>query len=171
MKAIRTRLTDEKALEYTIGRIREQELNGKVMVTIHNAVPKTARQRGLQHLWYEDVVNSGIGGKYEEDTTSLDLFVKWQWVLKILLYDPGMDPEWQADFQDLFLDYSARYKHNPRKMKFFIKNFVHTEDLPVDLMAKVLTEFERYYLSKGAKLRDPSLYGYDRSLLEMREAA
>ncbi len=171
MKAEQYRLTESKVIAKLLRRLEEIPLDGKIMVTIGNVGTKTQRQRNLQWVWYKDVVKSGIGGKHEEDADAVDLFAKWKWCLPILLYDPGMDQEWQTDFQDLFLDYSARYKHNPRKMKYFIRNHVHTEKLPVNLMAKFLSEFERYYIDKGAQLSDPSTYGYDRNLLDHREAA
>ncbi|MCP4501260.1 MAG: hypothetical protein GY822_14970 [Deltaproteobacteria bacterium] len=126
------------------------ELTGKPQVTIAQTATKSARQRGLQYLWYDDIVNSGIGGERESTKESLDLACKWRWALPIWIRDDG-------DFASLFLLYSNKYKGDPAKMKYFIAQHVHTEQFTTSQMAEFLDEIHKHYATDlGISLTDPA---------------
>ncbi|MCP4469536.1 MAG: hypothetical protein GY815_02430, partial [Gammaproteobacteria bacterium] len=89
-----------------LGYIYAIGLTGKAQVPISQTATESARQRGLQHIWDSDIVNSGIGGERESTKENLDLACKWRWALPIWIRDDG-------DFADLFMLYSNKYKGDP----------------------------------------------------------
>jgi len=122
--------------------------DGKVMVTIHNAGNKSARQRGLQWRWYTDVVGSGIGGKHEASKESVHIASKYLWAIPIFIRD---DPF----FADLHAIYVQLYGKDPERMRWYADSQVHTEKFTSSQMAEFLTEFQRYYIDKGVELTNP----------------
>lgn len=161
MKAETYTLISDQVKEHALARIDSLVSDGKIKVTISDAGTKSARQRGLQHVWYRDVVKSGVGGKYEEDEESLDLFAKWKWVRPILIRENDL-------FADIFTVFMRDYgtdeagQYQADICRSFTKHWIHTEDLTVNQMAEFLTNFQNYYLEKGVTLSDPQ----DRKLLE-----
>lgn len=132
--------------------------DGRLKVTISGSATKSARQRGLQWVWYKDVVNSGFGGRHEEDENSLDLFAKWMWVRPILIREDSMFSEIIGYFLD-------NHAYDPDSIKLFTRDWIHTEKLTVSQMAEFLTSFQQYYLSRGVNLSEPE----DRKLLEFEK--
>ena len=159
MKATKYYLINAQVKQNIIQHLNDLPLDGSVTVTISPTGSKSAKQRGLQHIWYNDVINSGLGGEYESDKESLDLYAKWRWCLDILCRD--------ENFADMFLDYHAKHKDSKSKMRWFITNHVHTEDLSNNEMAEFLTEFQRHYSELGVNLTDPAAQGLEK-LLRMR---
>lgn len=133
--------------ENLMSRIFDLPTDGKVKVTIGDSGTKSARQRGLQYLWYKEVVNSGVGGRHESSVRSLELKVKWRWVVPILIRD-------NVYFAELFAAYKTKWGDNPERMEWFIEFHVHTEELSTSQMAEVLTDFQNYY-SQYVALTEP----------------
>jgi len=145
-------LINSNVLNNAIMRLKELELNGKIQLTISNAGNKSARQRGLQYLWYKDVVNSGIGGKHEETVESLHTACKYWFARPILIRD-------DANFAELDSIYTQLYNTDAIRMAWFAESQIHTEKLTVSQMAEYLTDFQRYYADKGVNLTNPDERG------------
>ena len=111
-----------------INDIMDRPVDGTVQVTIGAIATKSARQRGLQHIWYKDVVKSGLGGEHESGEDLLDLACKYKWCLSLMIIDSGT-------FADMYNAYGKKFKQDPIKMKDFVREFVHTEKLSNNSMA------------------------------------
>ena len=79
MKAIY--LVNEAAKRSAINLVMDQPIDGTQKITVSGAGTKSARQRGLQWMWYTDVVKSGLGGTDEADEKRLHLVSKFRWCL------------------------------------------------------------------------------------------
>jgi len=140
----------------------DQPLDGSVTVIFQPTRGKSAKQRGLQHLWYRDVVNSGVGGKYEEDEDILDVYCKYRWGIAIAT----QSDEYLAE---LFIYYSRKYGKDPDRMMWWTREHIHTEKFTVTEMATFLTQIQRWYgIRHGVNLTDPDAYGW-KGLLEMTD--
>ncbi|MCP4186026.1 MAG: hypothetical protein GY763_00320 [Gammaproteobacteria bacterium] len=149
MKAKKFVLFNGEIRRNCLAYINAIELTGKAQVTIAQTATKSARQRGLQHIWYSDIVNSGIGGERESTRESLDLACKWRWALPIWIRDDG-------NFASLFLLYSNKYKGDPAKMRYFVSHHVHTEQFTTSQMAEYMDEIHKHYSTElGVTLTDP----------------
>jgi len=162
MKAQRYALVNAQVAKNGVANIMGRPTDGTVEVVISGLATKSSRQRGLQHIWYTDVVKSGIGGEYESDEDLLDLACKYKWCLPILIKGDG-------NFAEVYLGYIKKYESNPKKMMWFVKEFVHTEKLSNNQMAEFLTAFKDYYaIDLGVNLTDPDEKGWA-NLLEQVE--
>lgn len=147
-------LVDEKARKVAMGQLMDLPADGSMKVMFSGAKDKSARQRGLQWLWYSDVVKSGIGGSNEESEERLHLASKYRWALPILVRDDDF-------FAELWLSYFEANEHDPKKMEYFVDRHVSTEALNQAQMAEYLTNFQNHYAHKlGVNLTDPDDRGW-----------
>jgi len=158
MKAVRFNLVNGDIRKNVINDIMDRPVDGTIMVTISGVADKSARQRGLQHIWYADVVKSGLGGEHESSEDLLDWACKYKWCLPLLIIGDG-------NFAEVYNGYAKKYKADPEKMKWFVKQFVHTEQLSNNQMAQYLTKFRDHYDMMGVNLSDPDEKGW-KNLLE-----
>ena len=156
MKQMKFIIANAAVRQNVLREIQNIEPDGSMTVTVGSTGSKSSRQRGLQHIWYTDIVRSGLGGKYEEDEEILDLYCKHKWGVRILCEDDN--------FAELFLSYSTQHKSDPGKMKWFVKNHVHTEQMTNNQMAQFLTEIRDHYAQLGVNLTDPDARGWDKLL-------
>ena len=120
-------------------------------ITIADSMSKSARQRGLQWLWYTEVANSGIGGcDIKEDVHAEG---KWRFAKPILMRD---DPIFAFVLPEL----EEKYRGNKEVMRHICDEYISTEgkDFAIN---EYLSEFERYWRPKGVHLTIP-----EKALLE-----
>ena len=158
MKAEKFILHTEFIRANVIAKISCVECDGKTMVVISGAKSKSVKQRGLQWLWYTNVAESGIGGKYEDTKKGVHLVSKYRWAIPILVRD---DP----NFCDLYHAWFELHANDDERKIWFVEEHVHTEKFTTSQMAEFLTDFQRYYLDKGVNLADPQ----DKKLLEWKQ--
>ncbi len=163
MKAIRFNLVNGDIRKNVINDIMDRPVDGTIMVTISGVADKSARQRGLQWLWHRDIVKSGLGGEHESSEDLLDLACKYQWCLPLMIIGDG-------NFAEVYNGYAKKYKSDPKKMLWFVKQFVHTEYLSNNEMAQYLTKMRDHYDEMGVNLTNPDEKGWA-NLLEMADAA
>ena len=155
MKAKRYALVNGQIRKNVVNEIMDLPADGTIEVTIAQLRTKSARQRGLQHLWYADVVKSGVGGEHESAEELLDWACKYKWCLPLMIIGDG-------NFAEVYNGYSKKYKSDPDKMKWFVKQFVHTEQLSNNEMASYLTSFKDYYaIELGVNLTNPDDRGWE----------
>ena len=147
MKAESFTLINNAEKEKAIKFLQSLEANGKLKVVVSSAGTKTARQRGLQYMWYTDVAKAGIGGKHEDTKEGVALLAKWRWAIPILIRDDEF-------FADLFAVYRDKWNDDEARMRYFIDVYVHTEQFNTSQMAEFLTEFQNHY-SQLVNLTDP----------------
>lgn len=148
MKAENYILVNDNVMNNAIMRIREIPTDGKTKITISDTGSKSARQRGLQWRWNQDVAKSGIGGKHEDNKNGVHLVSKYRWAIPIFIRDDDF-------FADLYNSWIKAHGSNPERIEWFVDTQVHTENFSTSQMAEFLTEFQRYYLDKGVNLTDP----------------
>lgn len=154
MKQQRYALVNAQVAKNVVADIMGRPTDGTIEVVVMAAASKSSKQRGLQHIWYNDVVKSGIGDEADSDKELLDLKCKWKWCLPLMIQSDG-------NFAEVYLGYSKKYRSNPEKMKWFVKQFVHTEYLTNNEMASFLTSFRDYYaVELGVNLTDPDEKGW-----------
>jgi hypothetical protein len=161
MKAERYALVNGQVRKNAINRIMDCEVDGTVEVIVQSLATKSSRQRGLQHIWYADVVKSGLGGEHESGKDLLDLACKYKWCLPLMIIGDG-------NFAEVYNGYAKKFKSNQAKMLWFVKQFVHTEYLSQNEMASFLTSFRDYYDEMGVNLTDPDEKGWA-NLLEQND--
>ena len=156
-------LVNEKAREAAHELLSAQPVDGTMKVTVSGAKDKSARQRGLQWLWYGDVVASGLGGMDESTSDRLHVSAKARWCLPILCRDDDA-------FADIYLTYYQKWKDAPdwaHRFYWFCDRVVSTEDLNQAQMAEYLKLFQEWYgFEIGVELTDPGKKGWD-NLLEV----
>jgi hypothetical protein len=162
MKALRFNLVNGDIRKNVINDIMDRPVDGTIMVTISGVADKSARQRGLQHIWYADVVKSGLGGEHESSEDLLDWACKYKWCLPLLIIGDG-------NFAEVYNGYAKKYKADPEKMKWFVKQFVHTEQLSNNQMAQYLTKFRDHYDMMGVNLSDPDEKGWNNLLDQVEQ--
>lgn len=142
--------------------------DGSVSITISATGSKSARQRGLQHIWYHDIIMSGLGGTHESTEESLDLFCKYKWGIQILTVDE-IGPNEDGHLGDAFVEYSLKHKSDPKRMMWWTRQNIHTESMDNNQMAQFLTRIQEHYAHEmGVNLTDPDARGWD-SLLKIAE--
>jgi len=152
-------LVDEKARKEAMSQLMDLPADGSMKVVYSGAKDKSARQRGLQWLWYSDVIKSGVGGHNEESEDRLHLASKYRWALPILVRDDDY-------FAALWLNYFEANEHDPKKLEWFVASHVSTEALNQAQMAEYLTNFQNHYAHDlGVNLSDPDERGW-RNLLD-----
>lgn len=158
-------LVDERARNLVAKQLSLEPADGTRKVTFSNAKDKSARQRGLQWIWYGDVVKSGLGGESEADKNELHLASKARWCLPIEIRDDD-------NFAEIYLDFHRRWHMQPEweeKFRWFCDKVVSTEDLDQSQMAEYLTEFKNHYgYEIGVELTDPDNMGWKNLLEETR---
>ena len=131
--------------------VNELPLDGKVQVLVRQTGSKSARQRGYQHgVVYPSIVKSGFGGEHEADEVVLDLACKFRWALPIMIRDDDY-------FAEAYLLYSEKYRADPLRMRWWVKENVHTEQLTVPQMAEYLTAIIHYYTQHGVTIPEPDV--------------
>ena len=141
-------LGSQSAKQRAIRRINELEINGSVSVKIADTKGKSARQRGLQWRWYTDVAACGIGGKHEDTKDGVHIVSKYRFGRPIIRRD--MPEHWK------FINaLETEYAGNSDALMYIADKFISTEDFTVSQMAEYLTDFERYYVERGASLLAP----------------
>ncbi len=152
MKAKSYILLNDHIVNNLILDIRSRQLDGKTKVNISAAANKSARQRGLQHIWYEDVVKSGVGGIDEESHKSVSIKAKRDFAMHIIF----MNPEKYEDFLYLYNELSRSNGWDRAGfISYFYDKHLHTEWFDTQEMAKFLTYFQVHYSDLGVNLSDP----------------
>lgn len=145
-------------------------LDGSVTVTVSSTGSKSTKQRGLQHVWYNDIVMSGLGGKYEANDEILDVYCKYRWGIRILTSE-AIGPNENFHLGEAYIEYSRIHKANAEKMMWWTKQNIHTEQMSNNQMAQFLTAIRDYYGHEvGVNLADPDEKGWG-NLLEIAEVA
>lgn len=159
-------LVNENAKEMALKALQSTPADGKWKVAISGSQGKSARQLGLQWLWYGDVVKSGIGGLDESHKDSLHIKAKAMFCLPIQIRDDDM-------FASMFLDFTRRWKESGEwddKFRWFCDNVVSTQALNQAQMAEFLTDFKNYYgYELGVELTDPDSRGWANLLEYQRQ--
>ena len=159
MKAETYALVNGQVRKNVVNRLMDLPVDGTVQVTLQAIGTKSARQRGLQHIWYNDIVQSGIGDHYDCDLELLDLKCKYKYGLPILIRDDSMMAE-------LYLGYSKKFRADRDRMMWFVKTHVHTEQFSKNQMAEFLTMMLEEYSQLGVNMTDPDSKGWG-NLLEV----
>ena len=166
MKSQKYILINESVKKLFLRDLYIKPLDGSVTVTISATGSKSARQRGLQHIWYDDIVMSGLGGQHEANEEILDVYCKYRWGIRILTAEP-IGPNENDYLTDSYLAYSKANGKDPGKMMWWTAQNIHTEDMSNSQMARFLTAIkENYAIDMGVNLTDPDQRGWD-NLLEV----
>lgn len=158
MKAENFILINPAIRDNAIKRIMELDCDSKTKITIASAGNKSARQRGLQWMWYTEVAKAGIGGRHEDTKDGVHLAAKFRWCLPIQLRDSDF-------FAELYLLFVEKYGNDPDRIEWFVDTQCSTEALSTSQMGEFLTEFQQHY-GQHVNLTDPQ----DRKLLEFERA-
>lgn len=146
MKAENFILLNEFIRDNVIAQINKIELNGKIMVTIHNAGDRSVKQNSLLWLWHTAVANSGKGSYDTKE--AVHRASKLRWIIPILIRD---DPR----FAELYAAYRGLYGSDVDRMNWFVDEEVSTTKLTTHQMAEFLTDYQRQYAEHGIYLPDP----------------
>ncbi|MCK5608508.1 hypothetical protein KAR91_41890 [Candidatus Pacearchaeota archaeon] len=152
MKAETFYLTSLDAISNVIARVAKIQPEEKLQVTISNTGTKSARQRGLDWFWNDDIAKAGIGGKHEDYKEGVHLVCKYRFAVPILCRDDEF-------FAGLYEGWLEKHPHDPEAVMWFVEHHVSTEALTVSQMAEYLTAKQHYYLDKGVNLTDPQFRG------------
>ncbi len=153
MKAKNFYLISDMVQANAVKAIQDTVLDGKTKVTISSAGTKSQRQRGLQHIWYNDVVKSGVGGMLEESHNGVDSFAKRNFAMPIIKRDYEKYAGFMRIYDALAIDNTAA--HQAGFVNYFFHEHLHTEWFDTQEMAEFLTAFQNYYISHGVNLSDP----------------
>ena len=148
MKAETYYLTSLQVIGNVIARITKIQPEEKLQVTIANIGTKSARQRGLDWMWNEDIAKAGIGGKYEDTKENVHIVCKGRFGIPILCRDDNF-------FSALYEGWRKNHPHDVEAIMWFAEHHVSTEDFTVPQMAEYMTDKQHHYLSKGVNLTDP----------------
>ena len=146
-------LVNGQVRKNVISELMDLPVDGTWQVVFQPVGTKSARQRGLQHIWYNDIVTSGIGDHYDNDKERLDLKCKYRFGLPIMIRDDG-------HFAELYLGYNKKFKSDSERMMWFVKTHVHTEQFSQAQMAEFLTRIQEEYSQLGVNLTDPDQKGW-----------
>lgn len=155
MRARNYYLTSLEVLSNVVVHLHGIILDGKVKVTFSAAGSKSAKQRGLQWMGYEDKAKSGIGGRLSDTSENVHLVAKYRFAIPIFSRDDDY-------FADMYSGYRKRIKgkaDEEAKMWYFVDKHVSTEDFTVSQMAEFLTHFRNDCTAKGITLREPEFKG------------
>ncbi|MCK5615510.1 hypothetical protein KAR91_77315 [Candidatus Pacearchaeota archaeon] len=129
--------------------------DGKIKVTFSDAGSKSAKQRGLQWMGYEDKARSGKGGRLGDTKENCHLEAKYRFAVPIFLRD---DPF----FTDLYAGWCKKcelLEDKQERMLYFVDQHVSTEKFTTSQMAEFLTEFRNDCIRRGIELREPEFEG------------
>jgi hypothetical protein len=165
MRAKKFILINEAVKKTFLLELYTKPLDGSVTVTMSPTGSKSARQRGLQHIWYNDIVMSGLGGEHEANEDIIDVFCKYKWGIRILTSEQtGVNDD---DYlTDAYLAYHEKNGKDPGKMMWWVAQNIHTEDMSQSQMAQFLTKIKEHYDEMGVNLTDPDARGWE-GLMEM----
>ena len=139
---------------FALSLVGEIEPDGKMEVIVKKIDgSSTAKQRRLRWLWMGEVAVSGLG---QHDTKEdVDLGAKWQFARPILLRDDDMFGAIYAYFMDLM-------KGSPvfsESCKQFTEQYISVSRMTKKQQSEYLSEFQRFWISKGVNLTDPASQG------------
>lgn len=117
---------------------------------------KTAAQRRLNWKWNNEVARSGIG-QYN-DPERVHMHAKWVFAKPLLLAGEDDYSSWVSDMWWLLL---KEHPMDTERQKHFFMYAVHTEQMTPEMIAEFLKSFQYYWTSKGVRLTDPDLRGYE----------
>lgn len=129
--------------------------DGKIKVVFSDAGSKSAKQRGLQYMGYEDKARSGKGGRLGDTKENCHLEAKYRFAVPIFIRD---DPF----FADLYAGWRKRcelFEDEQKRILFFIDQHVSTEKFTTSQMAEFLNDFRNDCIRKGIELREPEFRG------------
>ena len=155
MKAENYYLTSPEVAKKVSTRLLETTLDGKTKVTFSDAGSKSAKQRGLQWMGYEDKARSGKGGRLGDTKENCHLEAKYRFAVPIFLRD---DPFF-ADLYTRWCEICEVAEDKAGRMLYFIDQHVSTEKFTTSQMAEFLTEFRNDCMRKGIELREPEFRG------------
>ena len=160
-KIIRTER--DKTFLHTL--IDEMKCDGsKTVISKNTDKSPTAKQRGLQWKWYGEIAMSGLGA--DDEKNEVHIRAKYQFAIPIMLRD-DVDKDGETGvFTDVYHGFKETIRYYPQhiqseSIKEFTRDWISTEDLTRKQRAEYLTEFQRFWISKGANLTDPSLQGVE----------
>ena len=136
--------------------LEECPLDGSITVVFKNT-PKdsTSKQRALQWKWYTEISQSGLG--QDDDKESVHIRAKMMFAHPILMRDDEVYPI----LYDTFKNAVKASENYALYIKDFASQYISTERLTKKQRAEYLTDFQRFWIGKGANLTDPSLQGID----------
>ena len=155
MKAENYYITSLAVIQKVSARLLEIIPDGKIKVTFSDAGSKSAKQRGLQWMGYEDKARSGKGGRLGDTKENCHLEAKYRFAVPIFLRD---DPF----FADLYKGWCEKclfLEDKQERMLYFVDHHVSTEKFTTSQMAEFLTEFRNDCMRKGIELREPEFRG------------
>ena len=153
-------MKSEQSRRYCRTLIDEIPLDGSKTVVFKNtSKDSTAKQRALQWLWCSEIAQSGLG--QDDDKESVHIRAKMMFAHPILMRDDDVYPILYVTFKKA-VQTSENYA---LYIKDFASQYISTERLTKAQRAEYLTEFQRYWIGKGANLTDPDTQGKD--LLKM----
>lgn len=149
-------ISSEQNKTYCKSLISEMEIDGScTVITKKTDKSPTAKQNRLMWLWYGEVSRSGLGSNDTKD--GVHVAAKYMFARPILLRDSDTFAiiydhfvktiEWAENKKDLYREFTEQY--------------ISTTKLSKHQKAEYLTEFQRYWISKGVNLLDPSRQGLD----------
>lgn len=155
MKAETYFITSLDVIKEVIDRVKQIVPGHNIKVTIGNAGTKSAKQRGLEWNWYTDISLSGKGGKHCDTKEGVHLVYKYRFALPIMC----REDVYFADLWAGWLKMCDTMVDREERLLFFVDKHVHTEKLPVPLMAEYLTDIQKDCIQKGIYIREPQFRG------------
>jgi hypothetical protein len=151
MRAKHFYLKSLEAQKEAMGFLMGVILDGKVKVTFSDAGTKSAKQRGLQWMWHEDIAKSGKGGSHFDTEDDVDLFMKYKFGRPIMI----RDSDYFSDLWEGWLSIVEAMEDKEERIKFFIRDHVRTEKFTTSQMAEYLTSIQKFCITKGIFIREP----------------
>lgn len=152
MKAQVFYLTSLDVLSSAVAFITKIIPDGSIKVTVSDAGSKSAKQRGLQWMWMDDISKAGIGGELGETKEGSHLACKYRFAIPIFIRDDEF-------FCDLYTAFVKRHEGDQERIRWFVDQYVSTEKFNVSQMAEYLTAIQHYYVNRGVNLTDPQFRG------------
>jgi hypothetical protein len=149
-------LKNQQSKLYCQSLIQESPDDGSITVEIKKTKKdSTSKQRRLQWMWYTEIANSGLGS--DDNKNDVHTRAKWQFCRPILLRDCEIFPIILNKFEE-----TIQYAENKSELyRIFSRDYISTERLSKSQRAEYLTDFQRYWASKGVCLSDPELQGLE----------
>jgi hypothetical protein len=155
MKAETLYLDSLQAIKKAVTRIMDILPEQQLKIVISGVGTKSSRQRGLQWMWYEDIANSGKGGKHCDTKEGVHLVCKYRFAVPIFIRDDDF-------FSDLWEGWRRRcdtMENKEERMLYFVDQHVSTEKMSVSQTAEYLTDIQRDCINKQIELREPQFRG------------
>lgn len=155
MKAETIYLNSLQSIKKAINRIMDILPEQQLKVVISGIGTKSSRQRGLQWMWYEDISNSGRGGKHSDIKEGVHRVCKYRFAVPIFIRDDEL-------FADLWAAWNKRceiMEDKEERILYFVDQHVSTEKFTVSQMAEYLTDIQRDCINRQIELREPEFRG------------